>query len=443
MAAMTLPAAPVRADFDKLWRARTSPQDDLPPPGASMGDGPPPSPFVRFDPFTVATVTRCSAAVRAAAQSGAALAAGALQAGAGRAALLRATAATGASIATAALSAATLDASILAGSTVIRDGSTGGASPVDEAAAGAFDAAAPASPDDDASVRAFAASHPDVALPALLQHAAAGNERAASLVGTLDPTLAAPLEAARAALAATAQATDDALLALVRGRSLKVIPDVVDLMQRIDALLPAGDGLKAFNLLYRMVSEGVNAATTWEDTAWIVRLDVLFADLYFDGIERCLAAPDTAPASWRALMDRRRTSGIAPVQFALAGMSAHINRDLAVAVVHTWQALGPGDHGRSTPEFRDYGRVNAVLDATEPGALQILATGLFQLVYNLLAPVDGWAAMELVHAARDLAWSNAANLGALGLDSDLGRAYVAALDTVAADAARAALVSVG
>ncbi len=442
MAAMTLPS-PARADFDQLWRARALPQDDGPPSGVAMGDAPPPAPFVRFDPFTIATVTRCSAALRAAVHSGAALAAGALQAGASRSGLLRATAATGASIAAAAVSAATLDASILAESTVLRDGTTAGASPVDDTAAGAFDAAAPASNADDAAVRAFTGSHPEVALPALLQHAAAGNERAASLLGTVDPSLSGPLEAARAAMSAAAKKTDDALLALLCGRSLKVIPNVVDLMRRIDDLLPAGDGLKAFNLLYRMVSEGVNAATTWEDTAWIVRLDVLFADLYFDGIERYLTAPDTAPAAWRALMDKRRASGIAPVQFALAGMSAHINRDLPVAVVHTWQALGPANHGRTTPEFRDYGRVNAVLDATEPGALQILATGLFQLVYNLLAPVDGWAAMELVHAARDLAWTNAGNLADLGLDSTLARAYVASLDTVAADAARAALVSVG
>ena len=437
----TMTLSPSRADFDKLWRARTPPQAD-PPPGAAMGDAPS-IPFVRFDPFTIATVTRCAAAVRAAAQSGTALAAGAVQAGGTRAGLLRAAAATGASIAAAAVNAATLDAAILAGSTVIRDGSTGGASPVDEASAGAFDAAAPSSPDDDAQVHAFAAANPDVALPALLQRVAAGDDRAAALVGTMAATMAAPMAAARAVIADAAGKADDALLALLRGRSLKVIPNVVALMGQIDEILPAGDGLKAFNMLYRMVSQGVGAAASWEDAAWIQRLDVLFADLYFDGVERYLTAPDSAPAAWRALMDKRRQAGIGGVQFALAGMSAHINRDLPVAIVHTWQALGPADHGRATPEFRDYGRVNAVLDATEPGAMRILATGLFQLVDNLLAPVDGWAAMAVVHAARDLAWSNAANLAGLGLDSDAALGYLAALDAVAADAGRAALVCVG
>ncbi len=173
-------------------------------------------------------------------------------------------------------------------------------------------------------------------------------------------------------------------------------------MSHIDELLPAGDGLKAFNLLYRMVTQGVGAATTWEDAAWIIRLDLLFADLYFDGVERYLTAPDTAPTSWRTLMEKRRQPGIAAVQFALAGMSAHINRDLAVAVVHTWDAQGPADHGRDTPEFRDYLRVNTILDATEPPAMALLATGLFQLFDNLLSPVDGWTAMAVIHAARDL-----------------------------------------
>ncbi len=449
MAAMTSILSPLRAEFEQLWRSRVEPPDGAAPPRAATPPAAPasapsrPAAFVHFDPSIVATVAQFTSATRAAASSAGAFAAGALQSGS-RATLLRATAATGASIASTAVSLAALDASILAGATLAPDADAAGGAPLGDHAA-AFAAAAPASAADDARVTAFAAAHPDVALPALLQYAATGSDRASALVagmGAGGPAVTAPLAAARAAMTDAARAVDDRLVTLLRARSLHAVSDVIDLMRAVDALLPDGDGLKAFNLLYRMVTESVGAATAWEDTAWILGLDVIFADLYFDGIERALATPDTAPAAWRALLDRRGKPGIAPIQFALAGMNAHINRDLAVAVARTWVAMGPADHGRSTPEFRDYVAINDVLDAIEPQAMAQLATGLFKLADALLEPADGWVAMQVIHAARDLAWTHAVNLAALGIDTDAARAYVAALDAVAADVAAAALVPI-
>jgi hypothetical protein len=252
----------------------------------------------------------------------------------------------------------------------------------------------------------------------------------------------APSPSSPIAPAAPTAATADALVALLRGRSIHAVSDVIALMHAIDAALPASDGLKAFNLLYLMVTESVDTKATWEDPSWILGLDMIFANLYFDGVERSLTAPDTAPAAWRTLMDRRTEPGIAPVQFALAGMNAQINRDLAVAVARTWAAMGPADHGRTTPAYHDYLGVNAVLDAVEPQAMAQLATGLFKLVDTVCAPVDGWVAMKIVHAARDLAWTHAVNLAGLGVDTDAARAYVDALDSIAADVSCAALVTV-
>jgi hypothetical protein len=238
-------------------------------------------------------------------------------------------------------------------------------------------------------------------------------------------------------------AIDAALLGVLAGRSVQRVEDVVELMARIDAILPAGDGLKAFNTLYRMVTEHVRDATTFEDRPWILTLDVLFADLYFDGVTRCLRAPDTAPTAWRVLMDRRAQRGIGPLQFALAGMSAHIERDLAVALVNTFTAAGPADRSRTTPEWRDYLRINDVLDAVEPAAMAALAAGLVRALDAALEPVDGWAAMELIHVARSLAWGHGVRIFDAGLASTEGARQVAALDTLAADAARAALVAIG
>jgi len=237
------------------------------------------------------------------------------------------------------------------------------------------------------------------------------------------------------------QATDEALLGLLRGRSIQQISDVVDLLVRIDGILPAGDGLKAFNLLYLRVTEQVRDWTAFEDRPWILELDVLFAGFYFDGVETCLTAPQAAPVAWQTLMDRRYQPGVTAVQFALAGMSAHIIRDLAVAVVQTWQRLGPVDHARETIAFRDYLRINDVLDAVEPGAVRELATGLLAALDSALAPVDGWAVMAVIHDLRDHSWTHAENLAVIGLDTDQARAYVDRLDTIAADAGHAALLT--
>ncbi len=336
---------------------------------------------VTFDPATTAAARSWFGAVRVVAESTKALAAAA-RAAPSRPSLLRATAAAGASLASTAVSCAVHDASAIAGE--------------------------------------------------LLPHA--GN----AVEGFVDP-----LAAARMAPSDAARQADEALLAILRGRSLRTIADTIDLMERIDAQLDAGDGLKAFNTLYLSVTKAVRDRTDWEDQDWILALDLLFAQLYFDGLESCLAAPGAAPAAWRALMDQRRKPGVSAVQFALAGMNAHINRDLAVAVVQTWLARGPSDHGRDTPAFHDYARINDVLDAVEPGAMQTLATGLVKLVDEALEPAPGWAAMQIIHATRDLAFCHAGNLAAAGLDSAEARAYVAALDSVAADAGRAALVTLG
>ena len=67
------------------------------------------------------------------------------------------------------------------------------------------------------------------------------------------------------------------LLASLIGR-VNTIEDVVAAMRAIEAALPEQDGVRWFNLLYRRVTESVQAdAGHWEDGAFLQRLDVEFA----------------------------------------------------------------------------------------------------------------------------------------------------------------------
>ena len=79
----------------------------------------------------------------------------------------------------------------------------------------------------------------------------------------------------------------------------------------------------------------------------MTQLDVTFANLYFAAAEAA-GNPAAAPLAWRPLIEQRAVAGIEPVQFALAGMNAHINHDLPLAMVSTCAALATAPRRRAS-----------------------------------------------------------------------------------------------
>jgi hypothetical protein len=71
-------------------------------------------------------------------------------------------------------------------------------------------------------------------------------------------------------------------------------------------------------------------------TTWTA--DVTWATLYL-AVAGTAGNPAAVRLASRPLAERRATAGIEPVQFALAGMNAHINHDLPLALVSTCTAL--------------------------------------------------------------------------------------------------------
>ena len=143
------------------------------------------------------------------------------------------------------------------------------------------------------------------------------------------------------------------LYALLTGPAPITIADVVARMQAIDALLPNNDGLKWFNRLYLMVTQQVDLKPpggTWQSPAWLTHLDTVFAGLYFSAVAASLAG-SPVPSAWAALFESRFTPSIDRIQFALAGMNAHINHDLALALDTTNTDLGvtPAPPAPSSP----------------------------------------------------------------------------------------------
>jgi hypothetical protein len=111
------------------------------------------------------------------------------------------------------------------------------------------------------------------------------------------------------------------------------IEDVVAAMRAIEAALPENDGVRWFNVLYRRVTEALQVeAALWEDWPFLQRFDVAFAKLYFEAIITWESNPDRMPRAWRPLFQARGHDKLMPLQFALAGMNAHINMDLVIAL---------------------------------------------------------------------------------------------------------------
>ncbi|MGH9431238.1 MAG: DUF5995 family protein [Terriglobia bacterium] len=210
-------------------------------------------------------------------------------------------------------------------------------------------------------------------------------------------------------------ATDNQLSQIASGPPPATISDALILMRRIDNLLLNGDGLKWFNLLYMRVTQQVDSSPPpggWEDSAWLTRLDVVFAQFYLNAISGWLNGSATVPSPWKALFEVRFRPDIERIQFALAGMNAHINHDLALALLRTDAELELVP-GKTSPEHADFERVNALLEAVLPTALQFLATGILGELAQDTGKIGRLLAIWKVRAARDFAWDLADHLRSL------------------------------
>jgi hypothetical protein len=222
------------------------------------------------------------------------------------------------------------------------------------------------------------------------------------------------------------------------------IDAVVERLTAVDAALPAADGVGWFAKLYLEVTRDVGTALipgSFRDPDFVLRLDLAFAGLFFDALRRSIAAPPAPPRAWAPLLEARATPGIAPIQFALAGMNAHINRDLPLALVTTCEQAGV-DLAAAAPERADFERVNGILAATEARVKQQFATGLVGLADVALGEIDDRIAMWDVGRARDAAWVQALTLWALRTIPPLQREAMDTLDRVIGFAGRGLLVPV-
>ena len=232
---------------------------------------------------------------------------------------------------------------------------------------------------------------------------------------------------------------------IVRATPVSTIDEVLSIMTAIDDRLPDTDGVKWFNRLYLQVTRSVRqavAGTSFHDSRFMTELDVVFANLYFAAIAVGDVDASRAPSAWRPLLRARSQRGIARVQFALAGMNAHINRDLPQGIVQVFEHLG-GDPTTDRTRRQDFDSVNELLDRVEGEVKRDFSVGLVGVVDTVGGRADDAAAMFKVRVARAAAWTNAEVLWTLGATPSIRAAFFDTLDRSTGLAGRGLLTATG
>jgi hypothetical protein len=236
--------------------------------------------------------------------------------------------------------------------------------------------------------------------------------------------------------------TDESLKAILSRAPVTTADDAAAILGAIVETLPAGDGVWCFSRLYQAVTDAIRgslAATTFHDPRWLDRLDAAFANLYFEALRLFLdGSPDT-PRAWYPLFASRSLPRAA-LQFALAGMNAHINRDLPVALVTVCTESGV-ELARTVPEYQDYLAVNPLLAAVEARIKVEFLTGPFVVEDRLLGKLNDVVANFSIVEARGGAWSHGEGLWALRNDARLSATLVDTLDGLVGFASRGLLVA--
>jgi hypothetical protein len=196
-------------------------------------------------------------------------------------------------------------------------------------------------------------------------------------------------------------------------------------MRGIAAELPYADGVAVFNRVYLAVTQEFQQRL---ESGWFTdrgsagELGVRFAGRYLAAVG-ALRAGSRAPACWRPLFRLRHHPQVHPLQFALAGINAHVGHDLPLALLATCRAR------QAEPEELegDFGRVGDLLTLLEERVREELMPGpdLLDGADPLTHLVGSWS----LDMARGGAWMAFRALWGLRELPELAREFTQRLDS--------------
>jgi uncharacterized protein DUF5995 len=238
--------------------------------------------------------------------------------------------------------------------------------------------------------------------------------------------------------------SDSTLLAIASKGPIDGYDDALERLHALETELDPSDGLFWFNRLYIATTRAVSDAHRkhrFDDPRFVERLDCHGAGLYFVALAAHLSDPGSGPSAWEPILRARTRADIRPLQFALAGLNAHVNRDLPVALVTTFMELD-GEPRRETQAHTDYQRVCAIQESTLLQPRVWLPASLADAEPERAGAELG-ALLELwsLRRARDAAWVAAEVRWALRGSPVVARHQLDALDHLVQLGSRGLLLS--
>ncbi|MFB9717665.1 DUF5995 family protein [Planobispora longispora] len=196
------------------------------------------------------------------------------------------------------------------------------------------------------------------------------------------------------------------------------------------ALREEGDARAIFPDVYAVITEGVVAGMStglFAEPEFMSRLAGRFAARYLETLSWSLSGLPQDCAAWSIAYAQVGRPGVAAIQHAGLGISAHINFDLALGVAEVIGELAPERDPALMGVFkRDYDAVNPILETAMPRVMRLLAERygcpLSPLFTGPLGGLTGGQALAVVAQWREQVWRNA--LGLLEADGEAGRRAV-------------------
>lgn len=173
----------------------------------------------------------------------------------------------------------------------------------------------------------------------------------------------------------------------------------------------SGDRRCIFLRCYSLMSGNVLAAVRaqqFADSDWVANLMHHFAGYYFKPLARYNAGAGPVPTVWKRAHDAAREEEATAAQHLLAGINAHINYDLALAVFDLlepeWTALSPARRGERRD---DHDLINVIIADTVNRVQDEVVERhdpWMDIIDRLGGGLDEWLAAQMIRIWRDRVW---------------------------------------
>jgi hypothetical protein len=200
------------------------------------------------------------------------------------------------------------------------------------------------------------------------------------------------------------------------------IPEVIERLTEIERITcdwpprTEHDGIACFTRLYLRITRDVQDADAhgrlFAAGEFIRQLDVAFARRYLAALEAWVTGSAPTPSCWAVLFDRR-AEDVTPWRFAAAGVNAHVNFDLAFALLDVWEA-NPIPLAATEAERADYDAINDIFYRRMEELCETFdapwslphGTTVWERAGTILGDVLVWGTRDLAWTFAERMWAN-------------------------------------